>query len=195
MRHFSRLSDPELAALLIAGGVGVLPTDTVYGLAAQASNSTAVTQLYALKNREHKPGTLIAADAAQLAKLGLDPAELAIISQYWPGPVSAIIAASDSLQYLHQGVGSLAVRVPADEQLRTLLRQTGPLVTSSANAPGEPPATNLAEAQAYFGDHVAFYVDGGDLSGRAPSTIIRLLGDKLEIIREGAAQIKTKGNT
>jgi len=193
MRLFSTISDPALIALLTTGGVGVLPTDTVYGLGAQATNPAAVARLYALKSREHKPGTLIAANVAQLAGLGLDLAQLTLVSRYWPGPVSAIIAAGNSLDYLHQGVGSLAVRVPADEQLQGLLQQTGPLITSSANTPGEPPATNLAEAQGYFGDHVDFYVNGGDLGGREPSTIIRLSDGRIEIVREGAGRIKTKG--
>jgi len=166
----------------------VLPTDTVYGLAARAANPEAVTKLYALKRREHKPGTLIAADVTQLVTLGLDEQELLVMARYWPGPISAIIAANDRLMYVHQGVGSLAVRIPADADLRALLKQTGPLVTSSANAPGEPPATDLAEAKAYFSDQVDFYVDGGHRVG-LPSTIVRVQNGAVEILRQGAAKL------
>jgi tRNA A37 threonylcarbamoyladenosine synthetase subunit TsaC/SUA5/YrdC len=74
-----------------------------------------------------------------------------------------------------------------------LLRDTGPLLTSSANHPGEPVAATIAEAQKYFGDKIDFYADGGDLSGRQSSTIIRIIDDAIEIIRQGAVKIDETG--
>ncbi|HEY8999595.1 MAG TPA: L-threonylcarbamoyladenylate synthase [Candidatus Saccharimonadales bacterium] len=193
MRIFSSVEDPELLRALQDGAVGVVPSDTVYGLMASAKNPAAVTRMYALKHREHKPGTIIAASAAQFVALGLDEEQLNAVKEYWPGPLSIVITAGPELGYLHQDIGSLAARVPADEKLRALLEQTGPLITSSANEPGLPPAVNLTEAQQYFGDQVDFYVDGGDLSGRAPSTVVRITDGKIEVLRQGAAQIK-EGN-
>jgi L-threonylcarbamoyladenylate synthase len=85
---------------------------------------------------------------------------------------------------------SLAVRIPADKPLQKLLHQTGPLLTSSANHPGQPPANDIKAAEKYFGDEVDFYVDGGDLAGREPSTIIRIVDDAIEVLRQGAVKIE-----
>ncbi|HWT55881.1 MAG TPA: L-threonylcarbamoyladenylate synthase [Candidatus Microsaccharimonas sp.] len=173
------------------GAVGVIPTDTVYGLAACATDRTAVQRLYDLKSREGKPGTLIAADTDQLVALGLKARYLKAVEQFWPGAVSVIIPCSDpALQYLHQGKYSLAVRIPDQPELLKLLEKTGPLVTSSANQPGNPTANSIQEARMCFGKTVDFYVDGGDLSGHKASTVIRVVDDAIEVLREGAVKIQ-----
>ncbi len=175
----------DAAELLSSGLIGVIPTDTVYGVVALASNKDAVNRLYKLKSRQNKPGTLLAANVNQLAALGLKKEELGFASRFWPNPVSIILSASDDLKYLHQGIGSLAVRIPDDASLREVL-ESGPLVSSSANLPGLTPATSIEEAYNYFKDNVDFYVDGGDLSGRVASTIATLENGKLTVIRQGA---------
>lgn len=192
MRIFHSLSDPELISMLHAGAVGVLPTDTLYGIVARASSPEAVERLYSLKHRERKPGTTIAASSDQLVDLGVDPHVVEEVATYWPAPLSIVLPLPARLAYLHQEVGESPFRVVADEHLQILLQQTGPLVTSSANQPGEQPARNLAEAQAYFGDTVDFYVDSGDIGDREPSTIARLSDNGLEILRQGAAVIDEK---
>jgi len=172
----------------------VLASDTIYGIMARADDHQAAQRMYALKHREHKPGTLIAASIEQLVALGLKQRYLTPVARFWPGAVSVIIpCADDALAYLHQGAQSLAVRIPADEWLLDLLGQTGPLITSSANQPGEPPATTIAEAKAYFNDSIDFYADAGDLSGRAPSTVVRVVDDVLEVLRQGAVHINERG--
>lgn len=176
--------------LLKAGAVGVLPTDTVYGLVARAADRRAVQRLYGLKSREHKPGTLIAADIDQLVALGIKRRYLTAVSQYWPGAVSVVIACGPELEYLHQGVSSLAIRLPAADDLRQLLMVTGPLITSSANHPGKPTSANVDEAKVCFGDAVDFYEDGGDLSNRPPSTVIRIVDDAVEVLRRGAVDVE-----
>ncbi len=178
----------ELAERIKAGAVGVIPTDTVYGVVASARNPEAVERLYKLKSRENKPGTIIAASIDQLVELGIKRRYLKAVEQFWPGSVSVEIP--HHLDYLHQSTGRQAFRIPDDKELLELLEQTGPLQTTSANLPGEPPATTAAEAKKYFGDSVDFYVDGGDLSGRKPSTIIKVVDDAIEVIREGAVKIK-----
>lgn len=170
--------------------VGVIPTDTVYGVAARADDQDAVKRLYDLKHREGKPGTVIACCLDHLVKLGLKGRYLKPIAGYWPGSISIIIPCGPELAYLHEGMNSLAVRLPDDDELINFLEQTGPLLTSSANHPGEPVATTVAEAQNYFGDKVDFYVDGGDLSGQEPSTIIRVVDDAIEVLRQGAVKIR-----
>jgi L-threonylcarbamoyladenylate synthase len=176
--------------LMVDGTVGVIPTDTVYGLVARAGDRTAVQRLYDLKLREGKPGTLIAADIDQFVELGLKARYLKAVEQYWPGAVSVIIPCGPELTYLHEGKFGLAVRIPDHPELLKLLERTGPLLTSSANHPSEPTATTVDEARSYFKDEVDFYVDGGDLSGHQSSTIIRIVDDAIEIIREGTVKIQ-----
>lgn len=182
--------DSAASRLNELGIIGVIPTDTVYGVVARAGDERAVARLYALKDRDSKPGTIIATDIEQLQGLGLKHRYLKAVEQFWPGAVSVIIPCGPELQYLHQGKYSLAVRVPDKPELLGLLRQTGPLLTSSANQPGQPTATTVAKAKGYFGDEVDFYIDGGDLSDHKPSTIIRIVDDAIEIIREGAVKIE-----
>jgi L-threonylcarbamoyladenylate synthase len=186
-------TNDEAIAALNTGGVGVVPTDTVYGLVARAADRDAVAKLYGLKHREHKPGTVIAASVEQLVDLGVPEHYLRRVAHLWPNPLSVEMPLGDELGYLHQDTGRQAYRVVADESLREVLKQTGPLLTSSANQPGEPGSVNVQEARDYFGDKVDFYVDGGDLSGRAPSTIIRVVADGVEVIRQGAVEIGKRG--
>lgn len=178
----------QAAPGLKTGKIGIIPTDTLYGLAACADNERAVKRLYTLKKREAKPGTLIAASVEQLVNLGLKKRYLTAVEQYWPGAISVVIPTGPTLDYLHQGKYSLAVRLPDDLRLQKLLRLTGPLVTSSANTPGENPATTITQAQSYFGDSVDFYVDGGNRNG-LPSTLIRIVDDAVEVLREGSVKI------
>lgn len=175
--------------LMQPGAVGVLPTDTVYGVVARVSDTAAVARLYDLKSREGKPGTIIAANRQQLEQLGLKHRYLTAVEQFWPGAVSVVLPCGPELQYLHQGKFSLAVRIPDDAELCALLAATGPLLTSSANHPGEPTSVTVEQAQQCFGDEVDFYVDGGDLSDRQPSTVIRIIDDAIEVLREGAVHI------
>lgn len=190
--EFSDISDDALASLLKDGGIGVLPTDTVYGLVCVAANEQAVKRLYALKQRESKPGTLIAANIDQLVKLGFTRRYLKAVEEFWPGAVSIEQPCSNpALVYLNQGTGRQAVRVVADDDVKKLLEKIGPLLTSSANQPGKKPATNITEAKAYFHEDVDFYVDGGDFSKAEPSTLIRIVDDAVEVLREGAVKIRS----
>lgn len=178
--------------LIQPGTVAVIPTDTVYGLVARAEDRGAVERLYEIKKRDTKTGTLIAANIAQLEELGLKHRYLKAVEQFWPGAVSVIIPAADpALSYLHRGRMSLAVRIPKDAELQKLLSQTGPLLTTSANDPGQPTAVTAQAARDYFGNKVDLYVDGGDLSGRRPSTVIRIVDDAIEVLRQGAAEVPT----
>lgn len=170
------------------GTVGVIPTDTVYCVVARALDRDAVARLYWLKHREGKPGTIIAATIDQLVGMGFKRRYLQAVVRYWPGAVSVVVPCPD-LAYLHKGVQSLAVRIPDNIPLGELLDRTGPLLTSGANQPGDVPANTVAEASHTFGDAVDFYEDGGDLTGRKESTVIRIVDDAVEIVRPGAVHI------
>lgn len=183
------LSDPQLPKLLIEGDVGILPTDTVYGLVCQAADETAVQRLYQIKSRNHKPGTVIAASIDQLVELGIPLRYLRGVEHFWPNPISIVIPSVPKLAYLDLGLMSLAVRIPKHTELQKLLAKTGPLLTTSANLPEKPLANTIQEAKNYFGNQVDFYVDGSDLSNHTSSTIIRIIDDAIEILRPGAIKI------
>lgn len=186
-RFFTSLANPELAELIIAGAVGVVPTDTVYGLVAKADRKTAIDKLYATKPRHLQPGTIIGASAEQFHQLGFLLKDIKKAEQYWPNPISVVTNATNVEVYLKKRRDSLPLRIPKHKQLTTLLNATMALMTTSANAPGAPTATTMAMAYDYFGDDIDFYVDGGDLSGRPASTIIGFDGaGKVVIYRQGA---------
>lgn len=177
--------------ILQDGGVAVIPTDTVYGVVCRAADKEAAERLYSLKSRQKNPGPVIASSIDQLVDLGIKRRYLTAVSQYWPGAIS--IEIPHDLFYLNQGTGRQAFRVIKDAWLKDLLDQTGPLLTSSANLPGQPTAENINEAKQYFGTKVDFYLDGGELKDRAPSTLIRVVDDVVEVLREGAVKINDKG--
>lgn len=187
----STLSDSRLIGFLRDGCIGIMPTDTIYGLVCSASDQAAVQRLYEAKSRDHKPGTIIAAGINQLVDLGIKARYLKAVEQYWPNSIS--IEIPHTLTYLNQDTGRQACRiVKGPKELLDVLRIVGPVLTSSANQPGENPATTITEAQQYFGDSIDFYADGGNLSGKKPSTLIRIVDDAVEVLRPGAVNIDEK---
>ena len=187
------LNNEQAIQILLRGGVGVMPTDTVYGLVALASNAEAVDRIHQLKHREGKPGTVIAATTDQLLELGLASRDILAAAPLWPGALSIILKPeADTLPHLHQGLGDFPVRIPADKSLQALLLLTGPMATSSANIAGQAPATTVNEAWEIFGDTVDFYIDGGNLSDRLPSTIARVTNHGIEVLRQGAFTVPSE---
>ena len=174
------------AQKIIDGKVGIFPVDTVYGIVASATQPKAVSRFYGLKQRTDKPGTLIAGHIHQLVDLGIDSTSIERASAYWPNPTSVVLPTPPNLDYLSLGKQTLAIRIPADEELRSILIQTGPIITTSANRPGEPTVVAVDQAVNIFGDSVDFYVDGGDYTNRQPSTVIILSDSSIEVLRDGA---------
>lgn len=174
------------------GELVVLPTDTVYGVAADAFNAEAVVSLVTAKGRTPASpppvliGNLPALDA--LAEEVHDEVR-ALAARFWPGALTIIVPARASLDLdLGETRGSVALRMPDDPIALELLRETGPLAVSSANRTGEPPAATAAEAQAALGEAVAVILDGGE-RGAVASTIVdatALPGGRLRIVRAGA---------
>jgi len=164
----------EVVVLLKNGAIGVIPTDTVYGVVTPLFQESSVARIYTLKGRDqNKPvGTILISDPLQISRV-TDQDSLTKAQQYWPGPVSVVLPVSHELSYSHKGLNSLAFRIPNDQALQNLVAKTGPLATSSANPAGQQPANTIEEAQSYFGNEVDFYVDGGDLSYSKASKIVR----------------------
>jgi L-threonylcarbamoyladenylate synthase len=164
----------------------------LYGVVARASDEEAVKRVYRVRGRApNKPCIILVAGRADITDNELwTPAHKKIADTYWPGPLSLVAPTKHTRKYLHRGTHTLAYRVPAREDLRQLLALTGPLVAPSANPEGNPPATTLDEAQAYFGDYIDGYVDGGLMAGHAPSTLVAIQDGQPKVLRAGALEIK-----
>lgn len=176
------------------GDLVVLPTDTVYGIAADAFNPTAVQRLIDAKGRTRQspPPVLIPGIPTLDALAESVPDEVReLVATYWPGALTVILPAQSSLAWdLGETRGTVALRMPANRIALELLSETGPLAVSSANLTGQPAATTAAEAEAMLGDSVSIYLDGGP-GGTVASTIVdaTALGlpeGRLRIVREGA---------
>lgn len=169
---------PEVIELLKNGAVGVIPTDTVYGIVAPLFSPAAIERIYELKGRDDtkRIGTTLISDIKQIDPY-VHPGHLRSAQSFWPGPVSVELGIVKGLEHAHQGHWTLAFRLPDSSRLQTLVAQTGPLATTSANHSGKALAETLGEAMAYFREGVDFYVDGGNLSGRQPSAIVRFNQD------------------
>jgi L-threonylcarbamoyladenylate synthase len=178
---------PDVVTVLTQGGVGVIPTDTIYGIVASLFNQNAVEKMYDLKNRSNdkRVGTILISDITQIEDY-VDGTQLLRAQLLWPAPISVELPITHGLHYAHRGNGTLAFRMPDNQALLNLINQTGPLASSSANLADAPPAVTAQEAMSTFRSGVNFYVDGGDLSGRPPSKIVRILDDgTVETLRGG----------
>ncbi len=176
----------EIIKILKKGGIGVMPTDTVYGLVGSAFSKKAVRRIYRVRRREkNKPVIVLVSSVEDLKKFGVkvNREHLKILRTLWlapsrvegAGPVSVILPVKGKkFYYIHRGTETIAFRLPAERRLRNFLKKTGPLVAPSANVAGKPPAANVAQAKKYFGDRVDFYLDGGKKSG-SPSSVVALI--------------------
>ena len=189
---FASLTDPALIACLNQGGVVVIPTDTMYGLVARASDRQAVERVYKVRGRApEKPCIVLVAARWQITDTSLWTTQHKTLADvYWPGALSLVAPTATTEPYLHRGTHTLAYRMPDRDDLRRLLTNTGPLIAPSANPEGQKAATTLQEAQAYFGDTVDGYVDGGTLAGDAPSTVVGIVDGSLHILRQGVLHIQ-----
>ncbi len=173
-------------------GIGVLPTDTLYGIVGSAFSKKAVERIYKIKGRNSKkPFIVLISSIKELNKFNikLNKNIRNKILRLWPGKVS-IIFPCRNFRYLHRGTKSVAFRIPNNKKLIYILRKTGPLVAPSCNPEGEKPAETIKEARKYFGDKVDFYLNNGKLKSK-PSTIIEVKDDKIIIIRQGAVKISS----
>jgi L-threonylcarbamoyladenylate synthase len=182
----------NISKILKRGGVGVLPTDTLYGLVGSAFSKEAVDRIYDLKNRNEKKSLIVLISSIDdLKKFGVEITKEAekFIKKYWPGKISIVLPFNNKkLYYLDRMGGTLAFRFPKKNDLVKLIKETGPIVALSANPEGRTPAKDIDEARIYFDDRIDFYVDGGKIESE-PSTLVKIDGDKIEILREGAVKV------
>jgi len=195
---------------LQAGAIGVLPTDTIYGLVAPALDAKAVERVYEVrKRRPDKPCIILIADITDISRFGIvvDRLTEQLINRLWPGAVSVVLSYPaealakegpvNKFAYLHRGTKTLAFRLPADLKLQALLRETGPLIAPSANPEGMKPATTIDEAMVYFEDSVDFYLPSKALATAgvqeplvgAPSTVVAIENGMVVVLRQGAFKV------
>lgn len=173
----------DLVKILKKGGVGVIPTDTLYGVVGSAFSKKTVERIYKVRGRDpKKPCIILISSIHDLQKFGISPelirANKSMLEKVWPGKVSIVLPVEKKSQkkitYLHRGVESLAFRFPNKKALIAILKKTGPLVAPSANKEGFPPALTISDAKKYFGDTIDFYMSAGTRKSK-PSKIISLV--------------------
>ena len=186
------LKSKKLASLIKKGGVGVLPTDTLYGIVGSALLPQTVESIYRLRKRDSKkPMIILVSSLSQLNSLGIktDSRTGRFLSDVWPQKLSVILdCKSNKFSYLHRGTKTLALRMPAEKDLLKLINKTGPLVAPSANLEGKKPSLTIKEARKYFGDKIDFYVDNGKINS-LPSTLISIKNRKVKILRQGNVKL------
>ncbi len=178
------------ATAIRAGQLVIVPTDTVYGLAADAFSPRAITGLLAAKGRGRAmPVPVLIADADTLEGVSenLSSAARLLTRACWPGGLTVIVEHPPTLAWdLGDAQGTVGVRVPDDDLARDLLRETGPLGVSSANRSGQPPARTADEAIEQLGDVIAVVLDDGPREAGEPSTIVDCTADPPRVLRVGA---------
>ena len=190
-----RESAIDAASLAVQRGeLIVLPTDTVYGVAADAFDPAAVTALLRAKGRgrEMPPPVLVsAATTIDALAVRVPDYARALVEKFWPGPLTIVCHQQTSLQWdLGDTRGTVAIRMPDHELAREVLERTGPLAVSSANTTGSPAATDADEAERMLGEHVAVLVDAGPSPGGQASTIIDVTGERGRVLRRGALSLE-----
>jgi L-threonylcarbamoyladenylate synthase len=176
-------------AALKAGRLVVLPTDTVYGIGADAFDSTAVDALLAAKGRgrDMPVGVLVGSwHTIEGLVYGMPDGARDLVRAFWPGALSLVVVQAPSLRWdLGDAHGTVMLRMPLHPVAIELLREVGPMAVSSANVSGQPAAVDADEARRQLGDLVDTYLDAGPSAQQAASTILDLSGNTPRILREG----------
>ena len=180
----------KAARIIASGSVIAFRTDTFYGLGADPLNRDAVARIKKLKGREDdKPILLLISDADEGDRFVEQSVFFKMVAVgHWPAPLTLIGVARPEVPIeLTAGTHSLGVRLPDDEDVRTLVRACGGALTAtSANPSGQPPARNAMEVQNYFPAGIDLIIDGGEVTAMEPSTVLDLTGTKARLVREGA---------
>jgi L-threonylcarbamoyladenylate synthase len=182
------------AAALRKGDLAVMPTDTVYGVAADAFFPAAVAGLLAAKGRgrDMPPPVLVGTMRAAAALMeDLNSSGKDLIEEFWPGGLTLVVRANRSLLWdLGDTKGTVAIRMPLHELALDLLKETGPLAVSSANRAGAPAATTADGAQEQLGEAISVYLDAGPCPGEVPSTIVDVTGSVPRLLRAGVVPVE-----
>jgi len=177
-------------AVLKKGGVIVLPTETLYGLGADALDPAAVDRVFQLKGRDpDNPMPVLVANREMLGSLvaAVSPLAEQLMRNFWPGPLTLVLPARrDVPRPLLNSSGGIGVRISSQPMASEIVQAFGrPLTATSANPSGLPPARTIEQARNYFAGAIDIFIDGGELVSQTGSTVAEIIGDKIRIIREG----------
>ncbi|MXY28386.1 threonylcarbamoyl-AMP synthase [Candidatus Poribacteria bacterium] len=185
----------EAVQCLKSGGIIAIPTDTVYGLAADPFNPDAVQRLYTVKGRpDGKPIPLVLSSVADVHRVSQNLPEFYfhLTDRFWPGGLTIVIEAKDLLPVLTAGGNTVGVRIPDNPLLLQILRTFGgPAAITSANLSGEPPATSPEEIGEELASRIDMIVDGGKTPGPVPSTVYDISVSPPVIRRHGVISEET----
>jgi len=159
--------------------IGVLLTDTIYGIVGQALDKDVVERIYKVKKRNPKKPLIVLIssfdDLSNIFDIKLTNNQIKILNEFWPGKVSVILPCT-KYEHLGRGTNSIAFRLPSNKSLIELVKKTGPIVATSVNKEGDVPAKNIEEAKKYFGNEMDFYIDSGEAKSET-SLLINLNSD------------------
>jgi len=181
------LAVSEASQVLNEGKLVLIPTDTVYGIAAIPTNKSAVEEIFQRKKRlDDQACAVLVSDASQALELVISSTEFELLSQrFWPGPLTIVTERSKQLSYFLGGdENSIGIRCPDHGFMHSLTEVVGPLAVTSANRSGLQTPENAKEAAEQLGENL-LVIDGGKCKGK-PSTVVNLLSNETEILREGA---------
>jgi len=178
----------QAAAVIQAGGMVAFPTDTVYGIGVSAFDEKAIERIYDVKGRSHlKAIPILVGDVEDLAQITF-PIPLyiqQIIDNFWPGALTLVLPLLPELPGNLSPRPTVGLRLPDHDQVRRLLRETGPLAATSANLSGEPSALTAYEVLQQLEGRIDLILDGGAVPGGQASTVLDCSGEKLKVLREG----------
>lgn len=181
----------EAADVLSKGGLVAFPTETFYGLGANALDSGALGRIYAVKGRAESKPFLVLVDSARMARTlvkDIPTVAWGLMTRYWPGPLTLVFTAIEGLpDMLTAGTGTIGIRMPSHPLALGLVRAAGvPVTAPSANPAGAEPPTTAGEVQRFFDGKIELILDGGPTKGGLPSTILDVTATPPRIIRQGA---------
>ena len=180
------MTKENIAKQLSLGKVGIIPTDTIYGIVGLAKNKKAVAKIFKIKGRsKNKPLIILISkiEDLDLFNIKLSEIEQKIIKKLWPGKYSIILPCSlKKYEHIHRGTNTIAFRLPKDEQIRKIIELSGPIVAPSANKEGQTPIKSIEEGKAIFKNEVDFYLSG-KIKSNKPSTLIKIENGKINKLR------------
>ncbi|MBN2231310.1 MAG: threonylcarbamoyl-AMP synthase [Deltaproteobacteria bacterium] len=187
-------AEARIAAVLGAGGIGVFPTETVYGIGGIATDPAVITRLFALKGRDPgKPFPVLVSSTAMLETLAaeISPAARSLIGRFWPGALTLVFWARPELPPgCRSGADTVAVRFSPHPLLRRIIARLGrPLIATSANLSGDPPPADFATVPETLKQRADIIIDGGPCAAGRPSTLLDVTVDPPRILRRGAVDI------
>ena len=179
-------------AKLRAGGTVAFPTDTVYGLGADAFSTSAILKLFEIKQRPHNQAIAVllgGSDQLRLVTKNPNRAAMTLAEQYWPGALTLVVPRHPDLPEILSPKPTLGLRIPDHPAALALLRLTGPLAVTSANLSGQPNTTTAQEVLAQLDGKIDLLLDGGETPGGTPSTVVDMTGEHPVVLRQGPIHI------